>query len=120
MKRKYPEVDLHKLIATWTVKEWNGFLTKCLNNLDIEKLKATRYSLQAGMARASKLKMNDEKTCNVFIRMVRSIENTMRQILRIKHPLPQDNASGDKIFIGIEAKRKRDLEFEQFLRDSSF
>lgn len=73
-----------------------------------------------------KKKMTDDKINEFFIRVTRSIENTLKQILRGKYPNPLDRVGKNKV-IDLEDhlkhlanKRKRDQEFESFLKDCRF
>jgi len=124
VRRKYPPLDVVKLIAQWDTSLWNDFLTKCLENRDVERLKSTLYGMQYGMDLAVKQKLNSDKMTNTFLRMTRSIEITLKKILRVTYPSPLDQKStGDNVDDfekHIIAKRKRDIEFERFLRDSRF
>jgi len=120
--RKYETIDLLKLRSQVTNLEWNSWLTRCLKDNDVEGLKKTRYGLQCGMDKLVKDKMSDEKLVIWFIRLMRSTELTMKKILVKLYPSPHDDPT-HKAFHSKEAaalKRKRDAEFEIFLRETSF
>jgi hypothetical protein len=119
--RKYPALDLIHLKLNRKQEDWNLVLTDCALNHDVEKLKAIRYGLQAGMDDLVKSKLNDDKMAEFFIRLQRSVENTMRQILREKFPNPHDNPLLKEFFDGaLAAKRARDHAFELWLRESAY
>jgi len=115
-------IDIMHLKTFGKTTEWNQFLTKCLNLNDLKTLADTLYGLQKGMDDAVKKKINDEKMSVFFIRLQRSIEMTMKKIIRKKFPLPNDNPlyTGNDISKFIEIKRKRDHEFEKYLRKVSY
>ena len=118
--RKYDAIDIVKV----TVGEWNIFLTKALSNQNVIGLTRAMYGVQAGMDDLAKKFQNTAENIRKFQRLQKSIENTLKQILRIKYPSPMDNPR--KIYIigdkekHLTAKRKRDTEFEIFLRKSSY
>lgn len=124
MRRKYPTLDIVNLIALWNAGKWNQFLNKCLLDLDLQKLTATLYGIQAGMDHAVTSKISSDKIVETFLRLQRSIEITAKKILRAKYPSPLDTGMSAKdveeFTKHITAKRKRDLEFQKFLRDGSF
>jgi len=126
MKRKYPAIDLLKLIREWDTKSWNIFLEKCFLDLDIERLKGTLYGLQVGMDIAARHHLNTEDVAKLFIRFSRSIEITMKKILVKKYPSPADKAedllslSEPDIKKSILSKKLRDEEFRKFMQDSRF
>lgn len=113
-----------KLYTHGSNNGWNEFLTNCVNSLSINELARVRYSLQAGMTDIANQKLNDEKINIFYARLMKSIENAARQILRIKHPMPHDIfIHGDGKYrpkTALEAKRKRDKELKDFFTNSSF
>lgn len=124
MSRKYPALDIMMIFAEWNGKRWNEFLTKSLNNMSINEMAKARYGLQAGMsdlAKAHNGSVPDDIT-NWFLRAQRSLELTMKKILKIKHPIPNDTVldKANHTLKSLEAKRKRDQEFEKFLMESAF
>lgn len=121
MSRRPDAIDLVKLQAEWSHREWNQFLTGCLRTNDLEKLALTRNRLQRGMDLAAKKKLNCEKLQLLFIRLQTSIENTMRQIVRKKYPSPCDNPLiAGQHMDELSAKRLRDQELERYLKRTSF
>jgi len=121
VNRKWPTVDLLKLYSSVTAHEWNKILTKALIHSDVEQLKKLRYGLQAGMDDLAKKKLNSNKIVNWYLRLIRSVENTMKSILRKKYPSPLDNPLQIKRNLEyIGNKRKRDNDFERFLKDTAF
>ena len=119
--RKWPSVDIINLYTNSNSSHWNMFLNNCLKHRDVVSLKKTLYGIQAGMADAQKKGMGSDKINMFFIRLQRSIEVTAKKIYRLKYPNPLD-APGNigKYSSHLGAKRKRDHEFELFLRESSF
>jgi hypothetical protein len=108
------------LYAYGNVQRWNSFLDKCLVNLDLQRIVEVRYGIQAGMTDTPDSTRTD-KVCKLFLRMQKSLEDTARRIIRKKHPLPNDNPNIAQNFSELrETKRKRDIEFEKFMRESSF
>lgn len=127
MIRKYPTLDLMRLVTDWDIPQWNAFLDKCVVTQDLEKLKATLYGLQAGMAMLAKKKLNTDHIDGVFLRMTRSIEITAKQIFRMKYPsiidagkVPGFDPKNHDIKKELIYKRKRDIEFQAFLKQSRF
>jgi len=124
--RQWPAIDLFKLFISSNNDKWNAWLASCLLKRDIEELKKTRYGIQAGMDDLVKKKMNTSKIVDLFIRMNRSIELTVKSIYREKFPCKLDNPDAAKTLsihqLSIERskKKKRDQEFEKFLKESSF
>lgn len=122
MSRRRPEaLDIVKLYAQGSYVEWNAHLTKCYRNHDLKQLAETRRRLQAGMALAAKKKLNSDDIVMLFIRMQRSIEDTMRKIIREKIPNPCDDPL--KAVNHLEhrsAKRMRDALLEKYLKDTSY
>lgn len=119
--RKWPSIDLVKLRATSSISDWNIFLDNCIAKSDINRLTEVMYGLQAGMTDVAKQKLNSTEICTWFVRLTRSIEKAVKSILREKYPLPNDKTNkleDAKKFLAI--KRKRDLEFNQFLERSRF
>ncbi len=128
VKHKYPMIDLGRLLVQWTEKEWGAMLAKCEREADVEKLKSTLYGICRGMDELAKVKLNDERTVLAFLNLQRSIEVTMKRILRRKYPSRLDNpllhnlndVEPEKLRKELDNKRKRDVEFKNFLRDSRF
>lgn len=125
MAHKYPAIDLLDLYAKSNTDEWNAWLSLCLKTHNIQELKRVRYGIQVGMSNLAKQKLNDEKISVFFIRLNRSIEHTAKHILRILQPNPLDNPrsdfkTNDQFARALDMKRKRDDEFERFLRESSY
>lgn len=120
-ERKYPAIDLFKLKSTYSTAQWNRVLTRRLVNKDLDGLVAIRYGLQAGMDDLAKHKMNTEEMQDLFIRLQRSVEITMRKIWRLKYPNPCDDPlkAADNLE-HQEAKRERDAEFNRFLKRTGY
>lgn len=133
MPYKYPMIDLPRLLREWTAKDWEAFLEKCEREADIEKLKSTLYGICRGMSELAKCQLNDDRMSTAFCHLQRSIEVTMKRILRRKYPSMLDKElDARKKFLNLNDvdtarvrkeltnKRKRDLEFKQFLVDARF
>lgn len=98
---------------------WNHILTKCLRKMDMDRLATLRYQLQAGMDDLAKKKLNTDEMCKWFIRLQNSVENTAKKILRKKYPNPCDNPLTIDL-ASLDAKRKRDHEFELWLKKTGY
>lgn len=119
--RPVDAIDIVKLLAQGSNKEWNAFLTNCYQKHDLEKLALTRRRLQAGMAIASKKKLNSEKVIALFIRLQNSLENEIKKIIREKYPNPCDNPMLALSHSDARAaKKRRDNAMEKYLRDNSY
>lgn len=102
---------------------WNKMLNECLERRDINRLGKIRYQVQAGMDDLSKNHLNHPEMNVWFARLIKSIENTAKKIIKIKHPEPADNpliANDEQWKKRIELKRKRDRELMQFMRENSY
>jgi hypothetical protein len=121
MKGKPPKVDLLRLYSETDITRWNEFLTNCKRRLDLATLESMLYGVQLGMDDLAKKKLNTEKMCVWFIRLQKSIENTMRDIIRIKMPNPCDNplVAGNYSQFKDE-KKNRDNAVESYLRKVRF
>lgn len=125
---KYQEVSILEIFSKGNPIQWNTWLTRCLASQDISALKKTYNGLQINMASLAKKNLSNEQIDILFIRLQRSIEITLKRILKHKHPSPLDNPlnKNDPKFAAEDmkkhllAKRKRDHEFELFLRKESY
>lgn len=129
MSHDHEGVDLLALYSKANSSEWNKFLTLSLKNEDLNGLGLMRRRIQIGMNNLVKQRLDSPKMNEFFLRLQRSIENTAKQVLRRKHPSPLDSPDSakklqiddTKAFLKHHAaKKKRDQEFERFLRDASF
>lgn len=149
MKRQYPSIDILKLFAgneaaffdgaerndpdgvkfmagstkeTSSHEKWNAWLTRCLKTNDLESLIKVRYGLMVGMDDLTKKGLTTQKIAELWCRWIGSIEKTARKVIKKKNPLPKiDKATDLDTFNRVhEAKKRRDNEFEAFLRRSSF
>ena len=121
--RKWPAIDILAIYSKGDANGWNRFLHQAYMKRDVEGLKKTLYGVQAGMADLSAKKLSDEKIHNWFIRLQRSIENTAKDVFRAIYPHPLDqplNGRNPEFLTSIHVKRKRDQEFEKFLKESRF
>ena len=119
---KWPSIDLLKLLnIPEGQKIWNAWLTMCLRKEDVRDLERVYYGIQRGMDDIVKQKLNDKNVSSTFIRMQRSIEETAKKIYRKKYPNPCDNPLEAKNHMKwYEVKKKRDHEFELWLKRARF
>ncbi len=114
-------IDILKLYAHGSANGWNEFLTKARDAGDILGLVDVLRRLQMGMDNLVKQKMNTEKVNVLFIRLQRSVENTIRDIHRKQNPNPLYTNSDPALHarhIGDKKKKQEDL--ERFLRKARF
>ncbi len=131
MSRKEQAIDLVKLFSK-DHSLWNEFLTDCQAQHNIKKLTRVYYGLQVGMDDLVKDKPNygvlnllclkQKMTIDEwFLRLQRSIEKTLKNILREKYPNPCDHPLIAKKFAHLLGEKKaRDLEFDNFLKRARF
>ena len=121
MSRKWPAIDLLDLSSKSDHKNWNALLKRAFQKNDILWLTKTRYGLQAGMADLVGKKLNTPKMIEFFIRLQRSLENTVRDIQRKQEPNPCDNPllAGKNLEFHAE-KKQRDHSLELFFKKSSY
>lgn len=98
--------------------KWNNWLKRCLKNQDLNELIKVRYGLQVGMDDLYKSGLSTPAIAEMFVRWQKSIDNTARQIIKRKHKITR--AIATDYFKALEEKRRIDVAFECFLRDSSF
>ena len=122
MKSKgHLKIDLLNLYARTNHYEWNNFLSKCLEKKDLHTLEQVFYGIQLGMNDLAKNKLNTEKMNVWFIRLQRSIEITIKRIIKAKEPSPLDNPHNLKYWAHkISEKRKRDHEIELYIKRIRF
>jgi len=115
--QKHLKIDLLNLYAKTSSTEWNKFLTKCLQKQDLHTLQSVLYGVQLGMDDLAKQKLNTEKVNVWFVRLQRSIEITMKRIIKSKNPSPLDNPhNANEWGHKLSEKRKRDHEIELYLK----
>jgi hypothetical protein len=124
MKGKSPPIDLMKLILQILDdqgEQWNKYLRRSRRKQDIAGLTDTLHRVQVGMDNLAKAKLNTEQVAAIFVRIQRSIENTIREIIKEKIPSVHDDPLSQhhspKL---LELKRERDRDIEKFLRKNSF
>jgi hypothetical protein len=121
MARKPDPIDIIQLWVKGNHREWNAFLTACYRARDLNKLAHTRKRLQAGMAEVAKKKLNSDKLILFFIRLQKSIEDTMTKIMKANEPNPCDNpmkAAGRLDMKG--EKKRREERLERFLKKTGY
>lgn len=116
IKRKWPKIDLVHFVANNTYKQWNKYLTRCEYQENVTSLVATYYGLQIGMQDAVRRKLNTPQIIEVFIRLQRSIEKTLRRMYKKKHnKIYMDPLSAEPTKNAILKKKAQDYEFEKWL-----
>ena len=121
MKGKPHKIDILKLYAKSNTEEWNRFLTWSLAKGDLSGLEKVLYGLQLGMLDLAKKKMNTDKITIFFLRLQRSLERTIRDVIRKRDPHPLDNPMNkEKFGHMIDSKKKRDMDIEKHLRKVRF
>lgn len=126
MARKYDAIDLIQLYSISKDDSfpfsWNAFLTRCLETNAMNQLIKVRYGVQAGMDDAVKNGFkNNEKLAVFYCRLLKSLEDTAKKIIRKTNPMPNDNHLRKGLTAeSLEAKRKRDQALEQFLKKSAY
>mgnify|MGYP001578012671 FL=1 len=121
MKGKPQKIDILKLYANGDTKAWNTFLSGCLQNYDLLALEKVLYGIELGMQDLAKQKMNSDKINAWFLRLQRSIEKTIRDIIRSKNPHPLDDPfNKEKFGHMIDSKKKRDEDIERHLKKIRF
>lgn len=118
--RKHDAIDLMKLYSLGSTNGWNEILTECHTKRDINRLAKIRYQVQAGMDDLAKLKLNTPDIDVWYCRLIKSLELSAKRILKIKHPMPGDTNSFSKDLDALEAKRRRDQDFQKFLIESAY
>lgn len=115
-------IDLLKLYALGNENKWNKFLAICLVNKDINKLAQIRNQLQRGMNELVKKKLNDEKMNLFFIRLQKSLDDTAKNIIKSRNPMPGDNPLGNKELHKTthDIKKQRDKELLEYLRRCAY
>ncbi len=98
--------------------KWNNWLKKCLKYEDLSDLIKVRYGLQVGMDDLHKAGLSTPAIAEMFIRWTKSIEKTARQIIKKRSKITHEIATNYQK--AHQIKRKMDVEFELFLKDSSF
>ncbi len=123
VSRQVEAIDLYKLYAKGSNNGWNEFLTECHLKHDVHRMARMRYALQAGMDDLVKKKLNSDEIDKWFFRLQKSLENTMKRILKEKYPTPLDNVHNVKEYGAKkwkDVKKLRDEEFEAFLRKTGY
>lgn len=124
MKRskKIDAIDIMKLALDKDGQEkWIIFLTNCFEKRDLNKLAATRTRLQKGMSIAAKKKISTPAIDELFIRLQKSIEDTMRKIVRAYNPNPCDNPLLARYNLHLKGQKKiRDNSLERLLKKTGY
>lgn len=113
-------IDLLKLYSQSDSTQWNEFLSKCVKANDIKKLADMLNACQRGMDHCAKNKLNTEKMNVWFARLVRSIEKSIKIIVRKKNPNPLDIGLIDLSANFKDEKAKRDNELKAFIKKVSY
>lgn len=124
MARKFERLDVMRMFSTLTLEHWKDILVSAVRDGRVEKLVSWRYGLQSGLADANaKGVITSQKVDLWVIKRCKDLEKAMRMILKKKYPSPMDNPKYDRLSYAhkvIDVKRRRDREFEDFLRKSGF
>lgn len=96
-------------------EKWNNWLTRCYETNNMQQLIDVRYRLQVGMDDLVKKKMSNQKIAEMYVRWIGSIDKTARRLIKKMHPIPKDGGPQ-----ALAQKRKRDQEFENYLRKTSY
>jgi len=122
-RRKWPTLDVVNMFATLTADHWSSCLKKAYLSGNITKLMAWRYGFQAGLADAGAKGISSEELDKWVIKRCMNLEKCARLILKKKHPMPKIDPKNDKyslIPVIKAAKKKRDMEFSNFIQKSNF
>lgn len=115
------KIDILKFYAEVDHVRWNQFLTTCYNRNDVQKLMTFRNAFQQGMADLQKKGLESEKLSIFFIRIQRSIDNTMKLIFRDKNPNPlYDPLNKEENERLLREKRKKQAELEEIIRRHNY
>lgn len=120
--RKSEAIDILKLYSQSNYIEWNRFLTEAKQKRDVNGLTDIYRRLQMGMDNLVQQKLNTEKVGQLFLRLQRSLELTIRDIHRTINPNPLFNAV-DKSGHTAQAladKRRKQSELETFLKKARY
>lgn len=113
---KSEAIDILKLYAEGSAKQWNAFLAEALRRRDVAGLTDVLRRLAMGMDNLVQQKLNTDKINVLFLRLQRSVENTIRDIHRLKNPNPLFVISDKALHKDhIEDKRRKQQELERFL-----
>lgn len=122
-ERRHQTLDVVAMYSTLTMEHWKSCLIGAMEKGSMAKLMEWRYGLQAGLADAAKKGMTNEKIDLWVMKRCKDLEKAARWILKKKHHIQTAGTYKDKTQAAVsalEAKRKRDREFEQFLARSNF
>lgn len=105
MARRSEAIDILRLYTESNHHEWNAFLRQSFLKHDVQGLTDVLRRLQMGMNNLVEQRLNTEKVGVLFLRLQRSIENTIRDIHREKNSgmKKQDQRNDLELFL----KRKR-------------
>ena len=121
MTHKSEAIDILKLYSNCNTQRWNRFLKICFLSHDVSALVDVLRRLQMGMNNLVEQKLNTDKVNQLFIRLQRSVENTIRDIHRAKNPNPLF-ASSDKSLqaIHLADKKQKQAALENFLHKARY
>lgn len=117
----HDHIDILLLYTKSNNKAWNDFLTQSYLDKNISGLINVLRRLECGMDKLQKQKLNTEELCVFFIRLQRSIENTLKKIFRDQNKNPLYNPKNKNVYDRhIKDKKQKDQEFESFLRKNRY
>ncbi len=125
MAKRFDSLDVVKMRATLTLHHWENVLRKATKSGNIDKLMMYRYGLQAGLADAVKKGLGDEELCKWVLKRIKNVEMCAQHVVRKRNPNQLDDTKCKKdpngyVRNALEAKRKRDREFQMFLARSNY
>lgn len=110
-KGRYPEINLLNLIINGNYKHWNNWLADCERDHNLPDLLKTLSGIQQGMDTLVKGKLNTDNITVIFLRMQRSIENTIKNIYRKQNPTHK---------VSLAEKREQDNQLERFMHGNRY
>ena len=118
---KSEAIDILKLYAEGDPKTWNAFLSRALARSDVSGLTDVLRRLQMGMDNLAVQKLNTEEISILFLRLQRSVENTLKEIHRAKNPNPLFTTSDPQLRSKhIADKQRKAHELELFLKKARY
>lgn len=115
-------IDILALYSMGNYEQWNAFLTTALQRRDISGLVDVLRRLQIGMDNLVQQKLNTDQVGRLFLRLQRSIENTIQQIHRLQNPNPLFGAKekGPDYAKQSQLKSAKQNELERFLKRARY
>lgn len=121
--RPTKDISIIEIYSHSNADQWNQFLSKCAAKGNINLLAETRTALQKDMDSLARQKLNSDSICVFYIRLIRSLEQTAKFILRKKYPNPlhgKPNPAPEDVAKWNQVKKFRAQELEKFLQSKSY